>query len=374
MSIISETTTYLINKIFNDCGYKSGSIGTLGFVSPNNLISTGFTTPESLELNNFIDNLVKGGVKNVVLEVSSHSLALSRMDSIKIDTAIFTNLSKEHLDFHKTMDNYFLEKLKLFSSLSEKSNSIINIDDKYASRIIKETKSKVITYGFGGKADIHLVSSRIRYQGMELIVSVYGNHYKIGAKITGIHNIYNIMAAIGACIANNISIQMIIKSIENIKNIPGRMEFIGSEKNKVFVDYAHTPDAYQNILKLIEEIKNKKDKIITLFGCGGDRDRNKRPVMAKISEQYSDRIIVTTDNPRTENIDDIIDDILCGFKLKKHIVIKDRETAIIESIRMMDEKSILIVLGKGRENYQLINKEKKYHNDIEIIQREINAN
>ena len=205
------TTTYLINKIFNSCGHKSGSIGTLGFVSSNNIISTGFTTPESLELNNFIDKLVAGGVKHVILEVSSHSLALSRMENIQIDTAIFTNLSKEHLDFHKTMENYFSEKLKLFTSLSESSNSIINIDDSYAIKIINRTKSKVITYGMDKSADIYLVSKEMSYTGMKLIISLYDNEYTINAKITGVHNIYNIMAAIGACIANNISIQMIIK-------------------------------------------------------------------------------------------------------------------------------------------------------------------
>ena len=152
------------------------------------------------------------------------------------------------------------------------------------------------------------------------------------------------------------------------------MEFVGNEKNKIFIDYAHTPDAYENIFKLINDLKNEQDKIITLFGCGGDRDKEKRPEMAKISEQYSDKIIVTTDNPRTESVDAIIGDILDGFEFKKHVVIKNRESAIIESIRMMSEDTILIVLGKGREKYQLINQEKKYHNDIEIIEREINAN
>ena len=141
------TTTFLINRILNDCGYKSGSIGTLGFISPNNIISTGFTTPESLELNNFLDKLVSGGVEHVILEVSSHSLALCRVENIHIDTAIFTNLSREHLDFHKTMENYFSEKLKLFTSLEKESNSVINIDDRYAGSIIAKTKSKVITYG-----------------------------------------------------------------------------------------------------------------------------------------------------------------------------------------------------------------------------------
>ena len=296
------------------------------------------------------------------------------MENIQIDTAVFTNLSREHLDYHGTMEKYFSEKLKLFTSLKEEANSVINIDDIYSKKIISEIKSKVITYGINNEADIKLISKKISYKGMKLTIDLFGNKYTINTKITGTYNIYNIMAAIGVCIANNISIELIINSIEKIDGIPGRMEFVGDEKNRIFIDYAHTPDAYENIFKLVDDIKDKKDKIITLFGCGGDRDREKRPEMARISEKYSDKIIVTTDNPRTENIDTIIKDIMDGFKYRKHVVIEDREVAIIESIKMMSEDEVLIVLGKGRENYQIFDREKKYHNDVEIIQREINAN
>jgi len=368
------TTAFLINKILNDCDYNSGSIGTLGFVSSNAVFSTGFTTPESLELNNFIDQLVKDGMENVVIEVSSHSLALSRMNHIKIDTAIFTNLSEEHLDFHKTMENYFLEKLKLFTSLTKDSFSIINIDDSYSDRIIRATRSNVLTYGLSKKADIYLVSSKIGYGGMNLTLSINDKEYKVCTKITGRHNIYNIMAAISACKIKNISINRIISAIENIDFIPGRMEFVGDEKNKIFIDYAHTPDAYENILKLINEIKEPKDKIITLFGCGGDRDKDKRPLMAKITEKYSDQIIVTSDNPRNEGLSYILEDILSGFKQKKHEVIQNREDAIKKSINILNEDSVLLILGKGREEYQIINNEKIFHSDLEIIKREINAN
>jgi len=368
------TTAYLINRIFNDCGLKTGSIGTLGFISPTNIISTGFTTPESLELNNFIDKLIKGGVQHVVLEASSHALALNRLDNIIFDTAIYTNLSREHLDFHKNIEKYFSEKLKLFTSLSKNANAIINIDDKYSKRIIDHIKSEIITYGFNHKADIHPISYEMSYSKMKFKISLFNNLYTINTNITGKHNIYNIMASIAACIVNNIPIELIIKSLKSIESIPGRMEFIGNENNKIFIDYAHTPDAYDNILKLINDIKIKNDKVITLFGCGGDRDKSKRAKMAKISEKYSDKINVTTDNPRTEDIDKIMDDIVIGFKEKKHIIIKDREAALIESIKMLNKNSILLVLGKGREAYQLVNQMKIKHNDIEIIKREINEN
>ena len=247
-----------------------------------------------------------------------------------------------------------------------------NIDDKYSKRIINNIKSKIITYGFNSKADIHPVSYQMSYSSMEFQISLFNNLYKINVNITGKHNIYNIMASIAACIINNIPIELIIKSLKNIESIPGRMEFVGNENNKVFIDYAHTPDAYNNILKLINDIKAKNHKVITLFGCGGDRDKLKRPEMAKISEKYSDKIIVTTDNPRTENIDKIISDIIIGFKEKKHIIIKNRETALIKSIKMLNKNSILLVLGKGRETYQLVNQMKIDHNDVEIIKREIN--
>ena len=182
---------------------------------------------------------------------------------------------------------------------------------------------------------------------MDLILSMNDKEYKVCTRITGRHNIYNIMAAISACKTKNLPINEIINAIENIDFIPGRMEFVGDEKNKIFIDYAHTPDAYENILKLIKEIKEPKDKIITLFGCGGDRDKDKRPLMAKITEKYSDQIIVTSDNPRNEGLNYILEDILSGFNQKKHEVIQNREDAIKKSINIMHEGLALIIVSRN---------------------------
>ena len=365
------TTTYIINKIFNDNHLSTGSIGTLGFISNSDIINTGYTTPESIELHSFLDQLYKAKIYNVVIEVSSHSLALHRVDDIIVNTGIYTNLSSEHLDFHGDIESYFQEKLKLFNLIKKDGSAIINIDDSYSSKIINSIKTNIITYGFSKNADIYPTTYSFSYNKMSFTLSVFNEKYKIKSNITGKYNIYNIMAAVACCIANSIPIHNIINSIERIKSIPGRMEFVGNKDKKIFIDYAHTPDAFENILSLISEIKNKNNKIMTLFGCGGDRDKSKRSIMAGIVEEYSNSIIVTSDNPRTESLKNIIKDISQGFSSKKHIIIKNREEAIMYAIREMDKNSILLILGKGRENYELVGNIKHNHDDIGIIKREL---
>ena len=260
----------------------------------------------------------------------------------------------------------------MFTSVKKNGSVVINIDDKYSREIIKKVKSNILTYGFKRNADIFPIKYDYRFASMSLTISIFKQPYKIKAKITGKHNLYNLMASIATCLINNIPIENIILSIEKIESIPGRMEFIGNNNNKIFIDYAHTPDAYNNILSLINNLKSRKDKIITLFGCGGDRDRLKRSEMAAISEKYSNKVIVTSDNPRSENINNIMNDIESGFNYKKHLIIKDRELAIKEAIKELDENSVLLVLGKGRENYQILNGKKTYHNDVEIIEKVLN--
>jgi len=358
--------TEIINFVLKQYNINCCTVGTLGLKTKHGILNTNFTTPESNQIHHYLNTMNKNNINNAILEVSSHALDLNRVDDIKFDIGIFSNLSPEHLDFHKTMDSYFQSKLKLFKKLKSNKNAIINIDDKYSNQIIDSTKCNIIKYSLKKRTDIFIKKFTCDLNGTRAIVNIFNKDFKIKSALIGKYNLYNILASIGACIALRIPKESIINSINLFKSIPGRLESIPNKSNKkIFVDYAHTPDAYENVLSTLQTYSNKK--IITVFGCGGNRDNSNRSKMAAIAEKFSNFVIVTSDNPRNENLKKIISEIIAGFKKNNYKVNLNRKEAIKDGIKMMSKNHLLIILGKGRENYELINKIKIYHSDIDTI-------
>tara|TARA_Y100001970_G_scaffold286944_1_gene410351 strand:+ start:814 stop:2265 length:1452 start_codon:yes stop_codon:yes gene_type:complete len=359
--------THILHHIIQESGVDCGTMGTLGFKTPTGMVSTGFTTPESIEVHQMLKTLKLAKINNVIMEVSSHALELHRVENVDIDIAIFTNLTPEHLDFHGNMENYFNSKLKLFTNLDKSKTAIINIDDSYSKRICNASSCKILTYGMNSKADIYTTEFRTSINGIRAMLKYKSKLIKINSKLIGIHNMYNILAACAAGLTIGIDSKKIEKALQDLPAIPGRLEQIFTNlPGTIFIDYAHTPDAFEKVFTTINNLKADR-RIITIFGCGGNRDSNKRKDMARISEQYSDYIYITTDNPRTESINEINKHIVQGFKNSNYNIINDRKDAIQNALKNMDEKTILLILGKGRENYQEIGTEKVPHDDIRII-------
>ena len=360
--------THILHHILQTSGVACGTLGTLGFQTPSGMVSTGFTTPESVELQQMLQTLILAGVDNLVMEISSHALDLHRVDDVEVDIAVFSNLSPEHLDFHGDMENYFKSKLQLFQSLSNTNTAVINLDDPYAQRICSATSAKIITFGMNKKADLHPVHTEFTLHGINAKLQFGQKTISIDSSLIGEYNLSNIMAGAAAALSMGVSISQIENAVKNMSPIPGRMELISCDcPGKVFVDYAHSPDAYENLFSSISILTADQVKLLAVFGCGGNRESGKRSEMAKISEKYSAFSFITTDNPRNEDVENINADIIRGFSGDDFTVIPDRKEAISTALSKMDENSILLILGKGQENYQEIGSEKIPHSDIEII-------
>ncbi len=368
------TISYLLENIFIKAGFSTGVIGTINYRYANKEFPNPMTTPESLDLQKILFEMKNAGVTHVIMEISSHAIDLDRIEGCNINTAIFTNLTHDHLDYHETMESYWDCKKKLFteflplSSKTKKITAVINNKNDYGKELVNILSYPVLSTG-GVDSDIKPFNVSLTINGIEASISTPEGDFDINSSIIGEHNLENILNAVGAAIASGIALSTIKAGIEDV-NVPGRLEkIINNRKFSVFVDYAHTPDALKNVLSTIKPLT--PGKVICVFGCGGDRDNSKRPQMGKIAETHSDRIIVTSDNPRSENPDIIINQILKGIKGKKftggseefskninsklHYIEPDRHKAIKYSINSAQKGDSVLIAGKGHETYQITN-------------------
>lgn len=355
------TTTYILESILGE--KNVARIGTVEYKIGDEIIPAPNTTPSSLEIIKICKKALEKNIKYLIMEVSSHGLDIGRVNMLRFEAGIFTNLTLDHLDYHKTMENYYLAKRKLFDLVKDKKNSIINIDDEYGKRYLEYTNG--ISYGIG-QGDIQGEIKQITREGQEVTIKIFEKEYKINLRLLGRYNLSNLLGAIGAVKTLGLSDEEIISKIPLIHGAPGRFEPVKIDRDfTVIVDYAHTGDALENILKSINEFK--ANRVITVFGCGGDRDKTKRPIMGGIAEKYSDIVIVTSDNPRTEDPEEIIKDIVVGLTKENHIIEIHREKAIEKAISLAEKNDIILIAGKGHENYQVIGREKIHFDDKEEV-------
>jgi UDP-N-acetylmuramoyl-L-alanyl-D-glutamate--2,6-diaminopimelate ligase len=383
------TVTYLLESILRTAGCHVGVLGTVNYRYGGKTLSAPNTTPESFEMQRIIREMTDHGITHIVAEVSSHALDLRRVDDCAFDLGIFTNLTQDHLDYHRTMDNYFQAKKRFFSEVlpaggkTRQQKMIINTDDPWGQRILREVGGERLTYGIESPCDITASSFHLSLEGIEATLLLGGDRLSVSSRLMGRFNLSNILAAAAGAFALGIPIGPIREGIAALIHVPGRLEKVSAAgQPAVFVDYAHTDDALRRVLQNLSLFRT--GRIITVFGCGGDRDRGKRPLMGEAASAYSDLTIVTSDNPRTEDPLSIIQEIETGIRTTKlmdaddparrpavrgYLVIPDRRAAIAEAIGLADTKDIVLIAGKGHEDYQIIGIE-KFPFDDRLIARE----
>ena len=350
------TTAFLLKHVCESVLLRCGLLGTVRYEVGERILPATRTTPESLDVQDLLWQMRSAGCKAVAMEVSSHALVQARVRGIEFDAAIFTNLTQDHLDFHGTMDAYFEAKVLLFSGLAKqkkKGKAVIKLDDRFGAQLIHRFKNElpVITYGVGAQADFRASNVRIDFHGTSYQLDALGRSYLVRLPLIGQFNVYNSLAAIAGASAMGVEVRAAVLSLANAAPVPGRLEAVPAQRQfRVFVDYAHTDDALLNVIKTCRELNPAR--VIVVFGCGGSRDKTKRPRMGSVVDQHADYAIVTSDNPRKEEPLAIIDDIKPGMPRGNHEVIVDRREAIFKAIAMAQARDIILIAGKGHETYQ----------------------
>lgn len=357
------TTAHLIAGILESVNQKIGIIGTIENRIGDQVVKAERTTPESLDLQRILSRMKEEHVSHTIMEVSSHALALDRVKELGYKIGVFTNLSLDHLDFHETLENYLEAKTRLFTM---SDIGLVNIDDPYAQSMLDIKGHKPYTFGIDQEADFRGQHVTITAQGVNFDLVMEDGSYPVFMPIPGKFSVYNALAAIGATYLMGISIEDIIAALAQVPGVPGRVQSIPTSKGfSIIVDYAHTPDGLENILKTVQEFA--QSKVITVFGCGGDRDKTKRPIMGQIASENSDYTIVTSDNPRSEDPERILRDIEVGIKTgSKYEILVDREEGIKRAVEMASKGDVIVIAGKGHEDYQILKDRIIHFDDVEI--------
>jgi len=355
------TTSFLIHSILETSGKRTGLIGTIYYIGKTRTRAVR-TTPESLDIFRMINEFKTDGAEAIVMEISSHGLALKRVDEMRFQVVVFTNLSQDHLDFHQTIDRYRAAKMRIFSLLDPGGCAVFNMDDATSHHIKQLGLKRTMTYGMENKSDVGAEITSDTADGLNLDISYQNHNYRVTSKLIGTYNAYNVLAAFTAAVALGIARDAIVQGIAKITSIKGRMERV---TDNIFIDYAHTPLAIENALSSLK--RYAQGKLLVVFGCGGDRDKDKRPKMAAAATSLADFTIITTDNPRREPPGRIIEDIIKGVTSEQYEVIEDRRTAIKQAIMKKQAEDILLIAGKGHEDYQIIGNRVLKFDDAEVI-------
>jgi len=351
------TTAFLIKHICEAALLRCGLIGTVRYEVGDRVLPAARTTPESLDVHDLLWQMRSAGCKAAAMEVSSHALVQARVRGVEFDAAVFTNLTQDHLDYHKTMEAYFEAKTKLFTGLAtqakKKGKAVINLDDRYGAQLVQRYGKEIpiMTYGVGVHADFRASNVRIDFNGTSYQLDARGKSYLVRLPMIGQFNVYNSLAALAAAFVMGVDVRSGVLALSTASAVPGRLEAVPAQRQfRIFVDYAHTDDALLNVIKTCRELNPAR--LIVVFGCGGNRDKTKRPRMGAVVDEHANYAIVTSDNPRKEEPAAIIDDIKPGMKRGNYEVILDRREAIFKAVAMAQPRDIILIAGKGHETYQ----------------------
>jgi UDP-N-acetylmuramoyl-L-alanyl-D-glutamate--2,6-diaminopimelate ligase len=363
------TTSYFLKNIFETAGNKTGLVGTIANYIADRQIYTQLTTPESNDLNELFGEMINENCSHAVMEVSSHSLVLNRVKNLSFKAAVFTNITSDHLDFHKSFEEYLKAKKILFDSLADDSFVVFNKDDVSWSKLIADTKAKCFSYGKTPESDFQLENVQFDLDGTRFTIKHNGKTYNFSTKLIGEFNAYNAAASFAVSFLLGIEPEIIVEGINSTPQVPGRFETIKKKNKTVIVDYSHTADSLEKALQALRSITKNSEPVYTVFGCGGNRDKTKRPIMGKIATELSDYAIITSDNPRFEDPFEIIKEIEAGISKKNYEVIENREEAIKRAIEISEPDSAILIAGKGHENYQEIKGVRNHFSDKETAQK-----